>query len=275
MEHYNPLLQDNDTTQKFITIGEIMLRLTPPNYEKIRMATSFEASYGGSEANIALALANLNVDSTFFSVVPNNSIGKSAIRMLRSNDVHCTPVILSTPEQTPTHRLGTYYLETGYGIRPSKVTYDRKHSAFAEYDFDNVDLDALLEGYTWLHLSGITPAVSPKCKELILNSLKMAKAKGITTSFYGNFRSKMWTWKRPEISVRNVFHMWMYFLVLNHIISGKMKMITVRVTGRTAFRCSQAMSSRMKCSRDLWIVIRILNALPAMYVMHTAVVRTV
>ena len=107
MEHSNPLLRDNDSTQKFITIGEIMLRLTPPNYDKIRMATSFEASYGGSEANIALALANLNVDSTFFSVVPNNSIGKSAIRMLRSNDVHCTPVILSTPQQTPTHRLGT------------------------------------------------------------------------------------------------------------------------------------------------------------------------
>ena len=107
MEHSNPLLRDNDSTQKFITIGEIMLRLTPPNYEKIRMATSFEASYGGSEANIALALANLNVDSTFFSVVPNNSLGKSAVRMLRSNDVHCTPMILSTPQQTPTHRLGT------------------------------------------------------------------------------------------------------------------------------------------------------------------------
>ena len=255
MEHYNPLLRDNDTTQKFITIGEIMLRLTPPNYEKIRMATSFEASYGGSEANIALALANLNVDSTFFSVVPNNSIGKSAIRMLRSNDVHCTPVILSTPEQTPTHRLGTYYLETGYGIRPSKVTYDRKHSAFAEYDFDNVDLDALLEGYTWLHLSGITPAVSPKCKELILNSLKMAKASPQALMVTSAVRCG--PGKRPEISVRNVFHMWMYFLVLNHIISGKMKMITVRVTGRMAFRCSQAMSSRMKCSRDLWIVIRI------------------
>ena len=198
MEHSNPLLRDNDSTQKFITIGEIMLRLTPPNYDKIRMATSFEASYGGSEANIALALANLNVDSTFFSVVPNNSIGKSAIRMLRSNDVHCTPVILSTPQQTPTHRLGTYYLETGYGIRPSKVTYDRKHSAFAEYDFDNVDLDALLDGFTWLHLSGITPAVSPKCKDLILNSLKMAKEKGITTSFDGNFRSTMWTWEEAR-----------------------------------------------------------------------------
>ena len=90
MVHSNPLLR-GESPQKFITIGEIMLRLTPPNYDKIRVATSFEASYGGSEANIALALANLGIDSTFFSVVPNNSLGKSAVRMLRSNDVHCTP----------------------------------------------------------------------------------------------------------------------------------------------------------------------------------------
>ncbi len=101
MEHFNPILGNETTGQKFITCGEIMLRLTPPNYEKIRMATGFEASYGGSEANIALALANLGVDSTFFSVVPNNSLGKSAVRMLRSNDVHCTPMILTTPERDP------------------------------------------------------------------------------------------------------------------------------------------------------------------------------
>ena len=161
MIHSNPLLQGNNEGKKFITMGEIMLRLTPPNYEKIRMASSFEASYGGSEANIALALANLGVDSTFFSVVPNNSLGKSAVRMLRSNDVHCTPMILSTPEEMPSHRLGTYYLETGYGIRPSKVIYDRKHSALTEYDFSNYDLGALLEGFDWLHLSGITPALGP------------------------------------------------------------------------------------------------------------------
>ena len=86
MIHKNPIPQE--TGHKFITFGEIMLRLTPPNYGKIRVANSFEASYGGSEANIALSLANLGVDSTFFSVVPNNSLGKSAIRMLRSNDVH-------------------------------------------------------------------------------------------------------------------------------------------------------------------------------------------
>ena len=164
MIHSNPLLKDNKSEKKFITMGEIMLRLTPPNYEKIRMASSFEASYGGSEANIALALANLGVDSTFFSVVPNNSLGKSAVRMLRSNDVHCTPMILSTPEETPSHRLGTYYLETGYGIRPSKVIYDRKHSALTEYDFSGSDLDSLLEVFAWLHLSGITPALGEYCR---------------------------------------------------------------------------------------------------------------
>lgn len=185
-------------SHRFITIGEIMLRLTPPDYEKIRMANRFEASYGGSEANIALALANLGIDSTFFTVVPNNSLGKSAVRMLRSNDVHCGPVILSTPEQTPTHRLGSYYLETGYGIRASKVIYDRKHSAMAEYDFRTVDFPTLLEGYTWLHLSGITPALASNCRVLVMECLKEAKKKGMIVSFDGNFRSTLWSWEEAR-----------------------------------------------------------------------------
>ena len=184
----------SEHSHRFLTFGEIMLRLTPPNYEKIRMTSSFDATYGGSEANIALALANLGIDSTFFSVVPDNSLGKSAIRMLRSNDVHCSPVILSTPEETPTHRLGTYYLETGYGIRPSEVTYDRKHSAITEYDLSRVDLDALLEGFDWIHLSGITPALSESCADFMLECLRKAKEKGLTVSFDGNFRSTLWSW---------------------------------------------------------------------------------
>ena len=180
--------------KRFITFGEIMLRLTPPNYDKIRVATSFEASYGGSEANIALALANLGIDSSFFSVIPDNSLGKGAVRMLRSNDVHCSPVILSTPEETPTHRLGTYYLETGYGIRPSKVTYDRKYSAITEYDFSRVDLDSLLDGFDWLHLSGITPALSQSCRDFMLRILRKARDMNLIVSFDGNFRSTLWTW---------------------------------------------------------------------------------
>ena len=198
MEHYNPLLTNLKSDHKFITIGEIMLRRTPPNYEKIRMANNFEATYGGSEANIALSLANLGIDSTFFSVVPNNSIGKSAIRMLRSNDVHCSPMILTTPEETPSHRLGTYYLETGYGIRASKVIYDRKHSAITEYDLSKVDIRKLLTGYTWLHVSGITPALNQGCADFILESLKVAKELGMVTSFDGNFRSKLWSWEEAR-----------------------------------------------------------------------------
>lgn len=197
MEH-NAAVFGLDPSQRFITAGEIMLRLTPPNYEKIRMSSRFDASYGGSEANIALALANLGIDSTFFTVVPNNSLGKSAIQMLRSYDVHCAPVIFSTPEETPTHRLGTYYLETGYGIRASKVTYDRKHSAITEYDFSGLDLERMLDGYAWLHLSGITPALGPNCSQLVLEMLKTAKEKGLMVSFDGNFRSTLWTWEEAR-----------------------------------------------------------------------------
>ncbi len=198
MEYNNSLTGERENRHRFITIGEILLRLTPPDYGKIRMAANFEASYGGSEANIALALANLGIDSTFFSVVPNNSLGKSAVRMLRSNDVNCTPMILSTPEETPTHRLGTYYLENGYGIRPSKVTYDRKNSAITEYDFSEIDLDALLDGFTWLHLSGITSALGENCRKLVSDCLKTAKKKGITVSYDGNFRSTLWSWEEAR-----------------------------------------------------------------------------
>ena len=105
---------------KFITLGEIMLRLTPPDYEKIRTATTFEARYGGSEANVALSLANLGIDASFFTVVPDNSLGKSAVRMMRSNDVNCDSVVLSTEEETPTHRLGTYYLKPVTGSVPAR-----------------------------------------------------------------------------------------------------------------------------------------------------------
>ena len=104
-------------------------------------------------------------------------------------------MIYSTEEETPTHRLGTYYLETGYGIRPSKVVYDRKHSAFSEYDFSKTDVKKLLAGYTWLHLSGITPALGAKCRNLIMTCLKTAKESGMTVSFDGNFRSTLWSWE--------------------------------------------------------------------------------
>lgn len=92
-------------------------------------------------------------------------------------------MILFTREETTTHRLGTYYLETGYGIRPSKVTYGRRHSAITEYDFSKVDLNALLDGFDWPHLSGIAPALSKSCARFILDYLKKARGKRLTISF--------------------------------------------------------------------------------------------
>ncbi len=172
---------------KFITIGELLMRLSPPNYEKIRTTNSFVVNFGGAEANVAVSLANLGIDSTVFTVVPNNDIGKSALRYLKSNDVHTSPIILSG------ERMGIYYLEEGVAVRASQVIYDRKHSAFAEYDYNSLDMRSILKDYDWLHLSGITPALSDNCEILIEQALYAAKQLGMTVSFDCNYRSKLWS----------------------------------------------------------------------------------
>lgn len=183
----------DDKKMRFITMGELLLRLSPPNYEKIRTTDEFKVTYGGAEANVAAALANLGVDSSYFTVVPDSSIGKAAIRYLRSNDVHCSPCIFSSEG-----RMGIYFLEEGFGVRSSKVTYDRKDSAFSKYDFTQIDMKKKLENFTWLHLSGITPALSHNCRELIMLALKTAKELDITVSFDCNFRSALWGWQEAR-----------------------------------------------------------------------------
>lgn len=182
--------------QRFITMGELLLRLSPPNYEKIRTTNDFTVSYGGAEANVAASLSNLGIDSSYFTVVPDSSIGKAAIRYLRSNDVHCSPCIYSEEG-----RMGIYFLEEGFGVRSSKVTYDRKNSAFATFDFSKVNFEEKLKGFTWLHLSGITPALSQNCKDLIMYALKAAKKLGIIVSFDCNFRSALWDWQTARDTI--------------------------------------------------------------------------
>ena len=174
-------------------MGELLLRLSPPNNEKIRMTDEFKVTYGGAEANIAVSLANLGVDSSYFTVVPDSSIGKAAIRYIRSNDVHCSPCIYVNQG-----RMGIYFLEEGFGVRASKVTYDRKDSAFSRFDFKTIDWKEKLKGFTWLHLSGITPALSPNCRELMMLALKAAKELNITVSFDCNFRSALWGWQEAR-----------------------------------------------------------------------------
>lgn len=186
------ILNKNIEDIRFITIGEILLRLSPPNFEKIRLANEFTINYGGAEANVAVGLANMGVDSTFFTVVPPNSVGKSAVRFLRSNDVHMSKSLYAG------NRMGIYFLEEGYAVRSSKVIYDRANSSFATYDYDSVDYKALLSGFDWLHLSGITPALSANCRGLIMNALKAAKELGLVVSFDGNYRSALWEWQEAR-----------------------------------------------------------------------------
>ena len=177
---------------KFIAIGELMLRLSPPNYEKLVTTHDFRVNYGGAEANVAVSLANLGVDSTFFTVLPNSDLGKSTINYLKSNDVHTKHIIRSEG------RMGLYYLEEGVSVRPSQVIYDRGSSAFAEYDYKDVDFENILKDYDWLHLSGITPALSYNCRRLIDKAIKAAKKLGLTVSFDPNFRSTLWSWEEAR-----------------------------------------------------------------------------
>ena len=172
---------------KFIAIGELMLRLSPPNYEKIVTTHNFIVNYGGAEANVAVSLANLGVDSTFFTVLPNTDLGKSCINYLKANDVHTKHIIKSDG------RMGLYYLEEGVSVRPSQVIYDRGSSAFAEYDYKDVDFENILKDYDWLHLSGITPALSYNCRRLIDKAIKAAKKYGTIVSYDLNYRPSMWS----------------------------------------------------------------------------------
>ena len=172
---------------KFIAIGELMLRLSPPNYEKIVTTHNFIVNYGGAEANVAVSLANLGVDSTFFTVLPNTDLGKSCINYLKANDVHTKHIIKADG------RMGLYYLEEGVSVRPSQVIYDRGSSAFAEYDYKDVDFENILKDYDWLHLSGITPALSYNCRRLIDKAIKAAKKYGTIVSYDLNYRPSMWS----------------------------------------------------------------------------------
>ena len=174
---------------KFIAIGELMLRLAPEGYYRFVQADTLGATFGGAEANVAVSLANLGVDSTFFTVLPNSDLGKSTINYLKSNDVHTKHIIRSEG------RMGLYYLEEGVSVRPSQVIYDRADSAFAEYDYKDVDFEEILKDYDWLHISGITPALSYNCRKMMDIAVKAAKKMGLTVSFDPNWRSTLWSFE--------------------------------------------------------------------------------
>lgn len=137
---------------KVVTMGEIMLRLSPAGNMRFVQADSFDVIYGGGEANVAVSCANYGHDAYFVTKLPEHEIGQSAVNALRRYGVN-TKFIARGGD-----RVGIYYAETGASMRPSKVIYDRANSAIAEAKPEDFDFDAIMEGADWFHWSGITPA---------------------------------------------------------------------------------------------------------------------
>lgn len=178
--------------QKVVTFGEIMTRYTAPDYKRFEQCDNLDFTFGGGEANVAVAVTNYGLQGEFVTKLPDNAWGQAAINSLRRYGVKTDNIVRGGD------RIGTYYVEMGAAMRPSQVLYDRAHSAIAEASVDDFDFDAILDGATWFHTTGITPALSDNCAELTLRALKAAKAKGITTSIDLNFRKKLWTPEKAQ-----------------------------------------------------------------------------
>lgn len=172
---------------KVVTLGEIMLRLSPEGNDRFIQTDSFRIIPGGGEANVAVSLANYGHEAYFVTKLPSHEIGQIAVNALRRYGVK-TDYIARGGE-----RVGLYYAETGAAMRPSKVIYDRAHSAIAEADPSDFDFDKIMEGAAWFHWSGITPAISDKAAELTRLACEAAKRHGVTVSVDLNFRKKLWT----------------------------------------------------------------------------------
>ena len=183
---------------KIVTMGEIMLRLSTPNNEKIIQADEFDINYGGGEANVAVSLANYGHNAEFVTKVPDNPIGAAAVAALRKYGVE-TKHIAKGGE-----RLGIYFLETGSAMRASSVIYDRAHSAISEAETSDFDFDEIFKNADWFHFTGITPAVSDKAAELTESALKAAKKHGVKVSCDLNFRKKLWSSEKAQKVMTNL-----------------------------------------------------------------------
>ena len=180
---------------KVVTFGEIMLRLKSPGFERFLQSPMLEATFGGGEANVAVSLACLGMNSCYVTAVPDNPIGNACIGELKRYGVD-TSMIIKTGK-----RLGTYYLEQGACQRSSVVIYDREHSAVSETPSEKYDWEKIFEDASWFHVTGITPAISLNAADVTIAAVSFAKKKGVHVSCDLNYRSKLWKYgkKAPEV----------------------------------------------------------------------------
>ncbi len=178
------------------TFGEVLLRLTPPGFERLLQSPHLVATFGGSEANVAISLAQFGAASRFITVLPkSNPIGDAFVGELRRFGVDAAHIVRAPG------RMGVYFVEAGANQRPSKVLYDREHSAMALAKPGSIDWNSALKNATWFHVTGITPALSGSAAELVLEALNAARALGIQTSCDLNFRKNLWKWGKTAREV--------------------------------------------------------------------------
>jgi 2-dehydro-3-deoxygluconokinase len=172
---------------KVITFGELMLRLAPHGYLRFVQADTFEATFGGGEANVSISLANYGMNTSFVTKLPNHEIGQMSVNSLRKYGVDTSLIVRGGS------RVGIYYLEKGASQRASKVIYDRAGSAIAEASKTDFDWDKIFDNAGWFHFTGITPALSDELADITLEACKKAKEKGIIVSCDLNYRNKLWS----------------------------------------------------------------------------------
>ena len=177
-------------TKPIVSFGEIMLRLAPPGCERFLQTPRFDATFGGGEANVAVALASFGLPAVYVTALPENPIGDAAIAELRRYGVDTSKIVRRKG------RIGIYYLEAGANQRPSKVVYDRDRSAIALAGPGDFDWDAIFRGAGWFHVTGITPAISATAAALALESARKAREQGLTVSCDLNYRKNLWKWGR-------------------------------------------------------------------------------
>jgi 2-dehydro-3-deoxygluconokinase len=181
---------------KIVTLGEIMLRLSTPGNARFVQCDAFDVVYGGGEANVAVSCANYGQEAYFVSKVPRHEIGQAAVNALRRYGVR-TDYVARGGE-----RMGIYFLESGASMRPSKVIYDRAHSAMAEAEAGDFDFDTIMAGADWFHWSGITPAISDRAAGLTRLACEAARRQGVRVSVDLNFRKKLWTPAQAQAVMR-------------------------------------------------------------------------
>ncbi|MGM9946105.1 MAG: PfkB family carbohydrate kinase [Lysinibacillus sp.] len=173
--------------KSIMLFGEMLLRLTPSNHQLFIQANQLNMVYGGSEANIAVALSNWGEKTSYSTCVPDNNIGLAAIMQLRQFGVNTDFVIRKG------QKMGLYFVEQGHSIRPTEVTYDRQNSAFMDSVPSDYQLEEMLDQAKWLHVSGISLGVSKQARETTMALVKLAHKKGIKVSFDFNYRTKLWS----------------------------------------------------------------------------------